>query len=191
MAIVPILQIVFFYMAIGGYPIGLKFGVINEEVAQYEDCFNTSLITTIAHDDTCDLNKVSCRFLHELNDSIAVKVPYTSYDEAFKDAKKGKIIGFMYFARNFTESLDSVQASGRFADDGSAENSRIAIRMDQSDLQLTFFLQARFYMTYKKFSQSMMADCNLPIKLGDIPVSFEEPIYGSFTTDFKHSMAPP
>lgn len=34
-------------------------------------------------------------------------------------------------------------------------------------------------------------DCNLPIKLGNVPVSFEKPIYGSYDTDFKHSMAPP
>lgn len=191
MAIVPILQIVFFYMAIGGNPIGLKLGVVDDEIMNYDECFNSSLITTFVHDDTCDLHKISCRFLHELNDSIAIKQYYKSYDEALADAKKGKIFGFMYFSRNFTESFNAVQEGGRFTDDGSAENSRIHIRMDQSDLQLTFFTQARLYQTYKQFTQHMMADCDLPIKLGTIPVSFEEPIYGSFEADFKHSMAPP
>lgn len=191
MAIVPILQIVFFYLAIGGNPIGLKMGVVDDEIMNYEECFNSSLITTFVHDDTCDIQKVSCRFLNELDDSVAIKKYYKTYDEAFSDAKKGKIIGFMYFARNFSESLNAVQESGRFADDGSAQNSRIEIRMDQSDLQLTFFLQARFYQTYKRFTENMMADCQLPIKLGSIPVSFEQPIYGNFDADFKHSMAPP
>jgi ABC-2 family transporter protein len=191
MAIVPLLQIVFFYMAIGGNPIGLKMGVVDDEIMSYEDCFNSSLITTFVHDDTCDLHKVSCRFLHELNDSVAIKQYYKTYEEAYDDAKKGKIIGFVHFARNFTESLDAVQTLGKSADDGSAENSRIVIRMDQSDLQLTFFMQARFYQTYKQFAENMMSDCQLPIRLGNIPVSFEEPIYGSFDADFKHSMAPP
>ncbi|KAL7040383.1 hypothetical protein ACKWTF_000370 [Chironomus riparius] len=190
MSIVPILQIVFFYMAIGGNPIGLKFGVVDDEV-NYNDCFNTSLITTIAHEDTCDLHKVSCRFIQEFQDNVAIKQHYNTFDEAFADAKKGKIIGFLYFAKNFTESLDTVQRVGRDADDGSADNSRIDIYMDHSDLQLTFFLQSKFYQMYKNFTQHMMSDCNLPKKLGNIPVNFEQPIYGSYDTDFKHSMAPP
>jgi hypothetical protein len=190
MIIVPILQIVFFYLAIGGNPIGLKFGVVDDEV-NYNDCFNSSLITTIAHDDTCDLHKISCRFIHEFDDSVAIKQHYSTFDEAFHDAKRGKIIGFMHFEKNFTESLDTVQREGREADDGSADNSRIQIYMDQSDLQLTFFLQSKFYQIFKNFTQHMMADCNLPTKLGNVPVNFEEPIYGSYETDFKHSMAPP
>lgn len=190
MIIVPILQIVFFYMAIGGNPIGLKFGVVDDEF-YYHDCFNSSLVTTIAHDDVCDLHKVSCRFVQEFDDSVAIKQYYKSFDDAFKDAKRGKIIGFMHFARNFTEALDAVQREGRFSDDGSADNSRIQIFMDQSDLQLTFFLQSKFYQIYKNFTQHMMADCNLPIKLGNVPVNFETPIYGSYDTDFKNSMAPP
>lgn len=191
MAIVPILQVVFFYLAIGGNPIGLKMGVVNDEVTNYEDCFNSSLITTFVHDDTCDVHKLSCRFLNELNDSIAIKVYYKTYEEAYKDAKKGKIIGFIHFAKNFTESLNTVQTEGRATDDASVANSRIDVRMDQSDLQLTFFLQARFYQLYKQFSQNFMADCGLPLKLGTIPISFEPPIYGNFDNDFKQSMAPP
>lgn len=190
MSIVPILQIVFFYLAIGGNPIGLKFGVVDDEI-NYLDCFNSSLITTIAHEDSCDIHKVSCRFLQEMQDDVAIKQYYSSFDEAFVDAKRGKIIGFMYFAKNFTEALDTVQRDGRDADDGSADNSRIDIYMDHSDLQLTFFLQSKFYQIYKNFTQHLMMDCNLPIKLGNVPVSFEKPIYGSYDTDFKHSMAPP
>lgn len=181
----------FFYLAIGGNPIGLKFGVVNDEVTNYEDCFNSSSFTTFVHDDTCDVRKLSCRFLHELNDSIAIKVYYKTYEEAYHDAKKGKIIGFIYFAKNFTDSLNAIQTEGRSTDDGSADNSRIAIRMDQSDLQLTFFLQARFYQLYKYFTENLMADCHLPLKLGSIPISFEPPIYGNFDNDFKQSMAPP
>lgn len=191
MAIVPLLQIVFFYLAIGGNPIGLKLGVVNDEVMSFEDCFNSSLKTAIAHDDVCDLHKISCRFLSEFNDSLAIKQYYSSYDEAYEDARKGKIFGFLYFARNFTESLNEVQEASRGSDDGSVDNSRIEIRMDQSDLQLTFFTQAKLYQTYKQFSENLMTDCKFSKNIGNIPVVFEEPVYGSFDSDFKHSMAPP
>lgn len=190
MATVPLLQVLFFYLAIGGYPIGLKLGVVNEE-ASFSDCHNSSLITTFVHDGTCDYNKVSCRFLNEINDSVAIKVYYNTFAEAFADAKKGKIIGFVNLAKNFTQAIDMVQTNGRFSDDGSAEASRINFYLDQSDIQITLFLQARIYQIYKHFSENLMSDCDLPMKLGDVPVEFEKPIYGSFTADFKHSMAPP
>lgn len=84
MAIVPLLQIIFFYLAIGGHPIGLKLGVVNDEVMNFKDCSNSSLITAFAHDDTCDLNKLSCRFLGEFNDSVAIKQYYNRYEELRK-----------------------------------------------------------------------------------------------------------
>lgn len=190
MALVPMLQVLFFYMAIGGYPIGLKLGVVNNE-ASFADCQNTSLITTFVHDDTCDYNKISCRFLGEINDTVAIKVYYDSFEAAYEDAKKGKIIGFLTMAQNFTPAVQAVQDAGRFGDDGSAEASRINFHLDQSDIQITLFLQARIYQIYQKFSQSLLSDCQLPLRLGSSPISFEKPVYGSFTTDFKHSMAPP
>ena len=73
----PIFQLVCFYVAVGGNPIGLKLAVVNDEIVNYKDCMNSSLITTNVHDYTCDLNKVSCRFINQLNDSVAIKVIWT------------------------------------------------------------------------------------------------------------------
>lgn len=70
----PIFQLVCFYVAVGGNPKGLRLGVVNEEVGNYRECYNDSLVTTFVHDSTCDIHKVSCRFLDQLNDSVAIKV---------------------------------------------------------------------------------------------------------------------
>lgn len=72
--VAPILQLICFYIAIGGNPVGLTLGIISEELNNYEDCFNESLVTTFQHDDTCDFYKLSCRFIHHLNESVAYKV---------------------------------------------------------------------------------------------------------------------
>lgn len=61
-------------MAIGGNPVGLSLGIVNEELNSYQDCLNNSLITVERHEDSCDYHKLSCRFLHHLNDSVAIKV---------------------------------------------------------------------------------------------------------------------
>lgn len=68
------LQCTCFYLAIGDNPKNLKIGIVNDEVDSYEDCFNTSLITTYVHDYECDLNKVSCRYLSRIPPDLAKQV---------------------------------------------------------------------------------------------------------------------
>lgn len=186
----PIFQLVCFYVAIGGNPIGLKIGIVDSEVSSYRECYNKSLITTFAHDDTCDLHKISCRFINHINDSVAEKYYYDTFEEAYADAKKGNLMAVIYFAKNFTESLTEIRDDGRDANEGSFLNSEVQIFMDKSDQQLTFFLEKKLRETYLEFTQGMMADCKFPIKLGNIPIDFETPIYGSFDGEYTDYMAP-
>ncbi len=72
----PVLQCTCFYLAIGDNPKNLKIGIVNDEVDHYEDCFNKSLITTTVHDDTCDLNKVSCRYLSRIPPDLTRQVMF-------------------------------------------------------------------------------------------------------------------
>lgn len=190
LTIVPIIQIVFFYLAIGGNPIGLKLGIVDHEITSFDDCTNSSLITTFVHDDTCDLHKVSCRFLNDLTDDVAIKVFYNSVDEAYADARRGRIIGIIAFAENFTESLTHVHEMRGKADEVTRNNSKIKIYMDQTNQQLTFFLQRRLYDVYKMYSEDMLVDCDLPKKLDNVPIEFLQPIYGTYDADFKQTMAP-
>ena len=99
-------------------------------------------------------------------------------------------MGVVYFAKNFTESLANLRDDGRNANNGSFENSEIQIYMDKSDQQLTFFLEKKLRQTYQEFAQQLMADCEFPIKLGNIPIDFEMPVYGTFDDEFTSYIAP-
>lgn len=186
----PIFQLVCFYVAVGGNPIGLNIAIVNDEMPNNQDCLNSSLITTYLHDDTCELNKISCRFINHINDSVAIKHFYKSFDEAYADARKGKVMGVIYFAKNFTESTAYIREQGRNASEETFTTREIQIYMDKSDQQLTFFLEKKLRQTYLEFSESIMADCGLPIKLGNIPIDFLTPIYGSFDGVYTDYMAP-
>lgn len=70
----PVLQCTCFYLAIGDNPKNLKIGIVNDEVDSYEDCLNTSLVTTYVHDYECDLNKVSCRYLSKIPPDLTKQV---------------------------------------------------------------------------------------------------------------------
>lgn len=45
-------------------------------------------------------------------------------------------------------------------------------------------------MTYKDFAQGLLRDCEHNPKLGDIPIQFKEPIYGTSTPSFTDFVAP-
>ncbi|KAG5674743.1 hypothetical protein PVAND_004694 [Polypedilum vanderplanki] len=186
----PIFQLVCFYVAVGGNPIGLKLAIVNDEIQNINDCMNSSLVTTHINNDTCDLNKVSCRFINQINNTVAIKYFYDTFDAAYQDAKKGKVMGVIYFAKNFTQSMADIRDEGRFANEGSFFNAEIQIFMDKSDQQLTFFLEKKLRQTYQEFAQSLMADCNYPVKLGNIPIDFEQPIYGSYDGVYTDYIAP-
>lgn len=207
MAIVPIVQLLFFYWAIGGNPIGLNLAIIDNEINSFDDCLNTSLI----NNDSCRLQLDSCRFLNEINDSFAIKVLYNTFEEAYEDAKRGKVIGvieFETFVREATtETYDYSDLSEETTEQEttrSAELSevsdeeiispnidrRIKIFMDQSDLQLTVFIQKGIITAYESYSEKLLTSCNKPRKLLSSPMNFEQPIYGSFTSEQKNYMMP-
>lgn len=186
----PIFQLVCFYVAVGGNPIGLNIAIVDDELTSYKDCANKSLITTYVHDQTCDLHKISCRFINQINESVAIKHFYNSFDAAYADARRGKVMAVIHFAKNFTESIMNLRDEGRNADEGSFASSEIKIYMDKSDQQLTFFLEKKLRQTYLEFAEQMMGDCGFPIKLGNVPIDFETPIYGSFDGEYTDYMAP-
>lgn len=167
----------------------MKLGIVDDEIASYADCTNSSLITTFVHDDTCNLHKVSCRFLNQITDDIAIKVFYKTFEEAYADAKKGNVIGIIQFSSNFTESLMEVREPGE-DDEVTRSNSKMKIYLDQTNQQLTFFLQRKLYDAFKEYSENLLIDCNLPKKLDNFPIVFLQPIYGTYEADFKQTMAP-
>jgi len=69
----PLLEITVFFLAIGGDPKGLKFAVVDEELGNFTDCTQYSLvypITPLLHNDlTCDYRGLSCNYLNRINES--------------------------------------------------------------------------------------------------------------------------
>ena len=103
---------------------------------------------------------------------------YRNYEDALYDAVKGRMMGVIYFASNFTESFSQRTSMKSKILNESYDNSDIQIYLDQSDLQLSMFLKSKIFETYKEFSEKLFSDCGLPKKLGNVPVAFQQPIYG-------------
>lgn len=187
--IMPIIQIIAFSYAIGGLPVGLKLGVINNEVMNHSMCdFYADTSGSYRSDYDCVVSYASCHFLKEINDkNDALKVYYDSYDKAFHDAKRGELNAIITVNKNISQILSKAFT---LSDAKLALDSFIDINMDQSDLQLTTFLQIRLFQAYERFTSRMLTNCNYSEKLLSIPMDFSETIHGSVESDFRTTMFP-
>lgn len=63
---IPIIGCFSLYIGTGGELKGLPIGIVNGETANVNECFNQTLVTAEVQGHKCRLNKISCRFIDEL-----------------------------------------------------------------------------------------------------------------------------
>lgn len=137
--------------------------------------------------DTCVYNeKVSCHLLNEIQDKDIKKVFYDSYDVALKDAKSGTLTGIVVLSENFTDVMMNPRD-----EELSTLRDGITIHLDQSQLQTTTFIQYRLLNAYQKFNKKLHNGCDQNEKIGEIPMNFNESLYGTLDDDFKKTMLAP
>lgn len=58
------------------------------------------------------------------------------------------------------------------------------------DQQIGIILTRDLQLSYKDFAQSFLNSCNENPKLGDVPIQFKDPVYGSSEPSFTDFVAP-
>lgn len=177
-----------FYLTIGGDPIGLKIGIVNDEVENLVECNDPLNKMTTIVDDTCRVNKISCRFINSLDDQMAEKIFYDSFEKAYEDAKRGEISGVVHFEANFTSAMKPLLELSELLRNYSADGE-IEVFLDQSDRQITYFLQQHLYSTFETFLEELMEDCGREKRVGSIPMQMNA-MFGSFKDESRRSMTP-
>lgn len=184
----PIICLLSFYLTIGSDPIGLKIGIVNGEVKDFAECSGPLINLTKVVDDTCRVDKISCRFINCLNDSMAEKIFFKTFDDAENAVRSGLTKGIIYFSPNFTASIRPMH---EFLDllENHSSNGEIQIFLDQSNILITQFLKQRLYETFETFIENLMEDCGKSKKMGASPVQVNT-LFGSFDDTARRSMTP-
>jgi hypothetical protein len=68
--LLPLIVVMLVYNCVGTKLNGLVLGIVNNEVANYSDCFNPSLETYKVDRHECSLRLLSCRFIGELDQNV-------------------------------------------------------------------------------------------------------------------------
>lgn len=79
---------------------------------------------------------------------------------------------------------------GRDADEETLDQSEIRVWLDMSNQQIGIMLNRDLQLGYKDFAQDLLKSCGNNEKLGDVPIQFKEPIYGSVNPSFTDFVAP-
>jgi hypothetical protein len=111
--------------------------------------------------------------------------PYQTFDEAFLDAKKTKILGIIQFSSNFTESLRLF--NGRRLGSNLTDDGFIKVYLDNTNMQLNAMIQEKLYNTYKKFLEGLMTGCGNPKTAGSSPI-VTEALFGEINFNMKVTM---
>jgi hypothetical protein len=80
--------------------------------------------------------------------------------------------------------------SGRDADDETLDQSEIRVWLDMSNQQIGILLNRDLQVTYRNFAQDLLRSCDNNPKLGDVPIQFKTPVYGSNDPSFTDFVAP-
>ncbi|XP_050685134.1 ABC transporter G family member 20-like [Leptidea sinapis] len=190
----PIIQCVAFFTAVGHDPSDLNLAVVNDEISGIPNgiqmCMNNSLSSvTINEDLTCDYHMLSCWFLNEM-EKRNLFIKYYNTTEAAKSAVATRTIyGALYFPRNFSTALGQ-RATDGYVEDDVVDDSTISIWLDMTDYQISNFLKREILKSYEYFTKRAMKACDRNEDLVQIPVRFEEPIYGRKDVEMVSYMAP-
>ncbi|XP_049278576.1 ABC transporter G family member 23 isoform X1 [Anopheles funestus] len=178
----PVMQVILFCLAIGRDPTNLKMAIVNGEM-------NSTIGEDCAFDPGCSFTNLSCRYLSHLNTTI-VKEYYTDLDSALGAVRDGNAWGALYFTDNFTDALVARIALGRDADDETLDQSEIRVWLDMSNQQIGIMLNRDLQVAYREFAQQLLRVCDNNPKLGDVPIQFKAPIYGTNDPSFTDFVAP-
>ena len=202
---IPLISIIGLHYSIGGNPHGLQLGIVDEEIESFDECFVPSMTRIQIRNYQCKAQKVSCHFLRGIEDDFVLKVGlfidflelflislfmqkfYSNQRKAFDDVKKGKIIGFISFARNFSSDFFMFRNHNQITFQGSGT---IQVHLDNTDLQIVSYLQKNIIKIYHNFIDRLAVSCRKSRGVGNITPMIFQTFHGSMFDEFKRSMVP-
>merc|ERR1719219_1143679 len=94
---------------------------------------------------------------------------------------------------NFSQELYNRMAAsltGGGSDEETISAGTIKIRLDVTSQHIAFTLQLKLVEAFKQFMGQLVTSCGLSEDMADIPLVFDDPIYGDTGLTFTDFMAP-
>ncbi|KAF5301541.1 hypothetical protein FQR65_LT08846 [Abscondita terminalis] len=175
--IIPALQILVFYIAIGHDPVNLSLAIVNQETTTK----NCSPIT-------CSSLELSCNFLTYLEKSKFNLVYYDDEDNAIKSVQHGKSYASIVIRFNYSLALKERLDINMFQN-WDLVYSNIDVFRDTSEYNVALYLKAKILENFDLFVHDYLKSCGSNQRIS-LPVKFKEPIFGKKLPDFTEFAMP-
>ncbi|XP_064173396.1 ABC transporter G family member 20 isoform X2 [Anguilla rostrata] len=162
--LLPAIQISLMCLCIGGDPLGIQVAVVNNETSQ------------------SSLSRSLLSFL----DNTSVHQVALSHSEAFAGIRDGEYWGVLGFGKNFSSYLMKRMVQTRVSLEV-AEGGSVHVWQDFTNRQIALMLQNKLQEAFQAFVKNKLGSRSYLVSL---PIKFEEPIYGSNSTDFTTFVTP-
>nr|CAD7455720.1 unnamed protein product [Timema tahoe] len=129
-------------------------------------------------------------FNQELNDSSVPCDYFDDLESAKHAVESGLAWGTMHFSQNYSDSLVRRLENVRGADELTIDNSDIHIWMDMSNQQIGQLLNRDLILSYVNFTRDILSSCNYTPQVAEVPIRFNNPVYGDRIPNFTDFAAP-
>ncbi|XP_017878131.1 ABC transporter G family member 20-like [Ceratina calcarata] len=177
--VLPVLQMILFFYAIGRDPKGLSLSIINDEAHNCDYGRYRGNITYDENDLTCSFVDISCKFIHGINSSVFKKEYYDTFDEAVREIPRVKSAGTVQFHKNFSYSLEDRILNFIDMVDEFIVSSQIVVTLYSPDRQIALFTQKQLQDSFSDVYEEIMKECRISPKYIRTPIRYEEAIYGT------------
>ncbi|KAJ8360065.1 hypothetical protein SKAU_G00165900 [Synaphobranchus kaupii] len=162
--LLPAIQISLMCLCIGGDPKGIPVAVVNNETS--ESSLSRSLLSFL---DNSSMHQVAL-----------------SHSEAFAGIRDGEYWGVLGFGKNFSSYLMKRMLQSSVSLE-IVEGGSVHVWQDFTNLQIALMLQKKLQEAFKALVKNKLGSMSYLVSL---PIKFEEPIYGSNSTDFSTFVTP-
>lgn len=139
----------------------------------------------------CTPNQWSCKFLETFEKSDATNlISYPDEASALVDVASGKLWGYISFPANFSKQLFERQLASLNPENDTIAGSSISLKIDYSSQTVAALLQRILLETFHTFSGQILKECGFDERAADLPLTFEDPVFGQKDTNYREYLAP-
>uniref|UniRef100_A0A146L9A1 ABC transporter G family member 23 n=1 Tax=Lygus hesperus TaxID=30085 RepID=A0A146L9A1_LYGHE len=184
----PLVQCTFYNLAIGHDPEGLRVAVVNEELMRPGEC--SSYPPT-----GCNLDlPLTCRYIEKLKGRTLKILEFEDLSAGKAAVDNHAAWGLLHFSPNYSmalvERINITTDSPKEETLDAIEFSTLNVWMDMSNMYIGNMIREGLIESYAQFLEDLFQDCGWPREAANIPVKFEDPIYGSRNPSFIHAASP-
>ena len=156
------LQVIFFCIAIGQKPAGLRLGLVNHEVPEAELCASANYSAL----EECELTALSCKMFR--SNATVQLLPFTSEAAARAAVVAGDTWGYISVPANFSESL-LAKFTGGVLEEGAG------VVLDMANHQVSLTVRQWLVDSVDQFTSTILDICGLEPDIAATPLTWRDP----------------